>query len=48
MDGNHEFYGQNWDKHLDAMRVLAREHDIHYLENDAVVIGGVRFLGCAL
>lgn len=48
VDGNHEFYGQNWDKHIDAMRLLAREREIHYLENDAVVIGGVRFLGCAL
>jgi predicted phosphodiesterase len=48
VDGNHEFYGQNWDKHVDAMRQLAREREIHYLENDAVMIGGVRFLGCAL
>jgi hypothetical protein len=48
VDGNHEFYGQNWDKHVDAMRQLAREREIHYLENDAVVIGGVRFLGSAL
>lgn len=48
VDGNHEFYGQNWDKHGDAMRELAREHEIQYLEKDAVTIGGVRFLGCTL
>jgi predicted phosphodiesterase len=48
VDGNHEFYGQNWGKHIDAMRELARNREIHYLENDAVMIGGVRFLGCAL
>lgn len=48
VDGNHEFYGQHWDKHIDVMRVLAQEREIHYLENDVVTIGGVRFLGCAL
>lgn len=48
VDGNHEFYGQNWDKHVDAMRELARQREIHYLENDAITIGGVRFLGCTL
>lgn len=48
VDGNHEFYGQYWDRHLDAMRTRAAEHEIHYLENDSVTIGGVRFLGCTL
>jgi predicted phosphodiesterase len=48
VDGNHEFYGQNWDKHIDAMRLLAREREIHYLENDAITIGGLRILGCTL
>lgn len=48
VDGNHEFYGQHWDKHIDVMRKLAQDHQIHYLENDAVVIGSVRFLGCTL
>ena len=48
VDGNHEFYSQNWDKHIDVMRVLAAEREIHYLEKDSVVIDGVRFLGCAL
>jgi predicted phosphodiesterase len=48
VDGNHEFYSQHWDKHIEVMRTLAQDHEIHYLENDAVVIGGVRFLGCTL
>ena len=48
VDGNHEFYGQHWDKHIDVMRKLAQDHEVHYLENDAVVIDGVRFLGCTL
>ncbi|MFN9475427.1 metallophosphoesterase [Acidovorax sp.] len=47
-DGNHEFYGQHWDKHIDVMRKLAKDHEVHYLEDDAVVIDGVRFLGCTL
>ena len=48
VDGNHEFYSQHWDRHLDVMRTLATEHDIHYLENDTITINGVRFLGCSL
>lgn len=48
VDGNHEFYGQHWDKHIDVMRKLAQDHEVHYLENDSVVFGGVRFLGCTL
>ena len=48
IDGNHEFYGQHWDRHLDVMRTLATEHEIQYLENNSVTIGGVRFLGCTL
>lgn len=48
VDGNHEFYSQHWDKHIDVMRKLAQDHEVHYLENDTVLIGGVRFLGCTL
>ena len=48
VDGNHEFYSQHWDRHIDVMRKLASDYHVHYLENDAVVIDGVRFLGCTL
>lgn len=48
VDGNHEVYGQHWDRHQDVMRTLAAEREIHYLENDSVTIAGVRFLGCTL
>lgn len=48
IDGNHEFYGQHWDKHGDIMRQRAREREIHYLESEAVTIAGVRILGCTL
>lgn len=46
--GNHEFYGQRWEKNIDALRAAARGLDIHFLENEAVEIGGTRFLGCTL
>ena len=46
--GNHEFYGHDWDAHPDAMRAEAKRHRIHFLEDDAVVIDGVRFLGTTL
>lgn len=46
--GNHEFYGHHWTQHLDTMRDAAKVNDVHFLENDAVTIAGVRFLGCSL
>jgi Icc-related predicted phosphoesterase len=46
--GNHEFYGQHWDSTLMEMRVAAERSGVHFLEDDAVVIDGVRFLGTAL
>ena len=46
--GNHEFYRYDWDGHLLAMRAEAKRHRIDFLEDDAVVIGGVRFLGATL
>lgn len=46
--GNHEFYRGDWDDTLERLRDDARNTGIHFLENDAVVIGGVRFLGATL
>lgn len=46
--GNHEFYDGEYDETLLQMREAAREFGIHFLENDAIVIDGVRFLGCTL
>lgn len=46
--GNHEFYNGYWERTLDEMRQAAREFGVEFLENDAVEINGVRFLGCAL
>lgn len=46
--GNHEFYNGYWERTLDDLRQTAREFGVHFLENDAVEINGMRFLGCTL
>lgn len=48
VSGNHEFYGESLPALTDELRRLARGSNLHVLENDAVVIDGVRFLGCSL
>jgi predicted phosphodiesterase len=46
--GNHEYYGDDWDAFPPRLREEARAHGVHLLENDALVIDGVRFLGSTL
>jgi len=47
--GNHEFYDQEYHQCLADCRAAAEKHcRVHLLENDQVVIDGVRFLGCVL
>jgi len=47
--GNHEFYGEDIDRLTAALREKAHAHPgIHFLEQDAVVLGSVRVLGCTL
>ena len=46
--GNHEFYRRERTETLQQMRVAARELGVHLLDNDEVVIAGVRFLGSTL
>lgn len=48
--GNHEFYGDSVLEGIAWGRTAAEEYPgrMHFLENDSVVIGGVRFLGCTL
>jgi len=46
--GNHEFYSHHWDVALRVLRGEAQRLGIHFLENDDVVLDGVRFLGCSL
>lgn len=45
--GNHEAYGSALDDTVGALRA-AGGGNMHYLENDAFVFQGVRFLGCCL
>lgn len=46
--GNHEFYGSDRPEILDKLRREANTHKVHLLDNDMIVIGGVRFLGSTL
>ncbi|WP_427914829.1 metallophosphoesterase [Ramlibacter sp. MMS24-I3-19] len=46
--GNHEFYSGHWTATLEELRAAALMHGVQFLEDDQVVIGGVRFLGAAL
>lgn len=46
--GNHEYYGKQRQEALAMMRITARECDVHLLDDDELVIDGVRFLGCTL
>ena len=47
--GNHEFYGQGpMQRTLDRMREAAEGTHIHLLDDDVVVIDGVRFVGGTL
>ena len=46
--GNHEFYGHDLPGLTGRIRDAAIGSGVQVLENDEVVIGGVRFLGCSL
>jgi Icc-related predicted phosphoesterase len=46
--GNHEFYRRCLPDELLQARELARSFNVQILENDAVVLGGIRFAGCTL
>jgi predicted phosphodiesterase len=46
--GNHEGYGADFAHLVPEIRASAQRARIHYLENDELMINGVRFLGCCL
>ena len=46
--GNHEFYGGQIAALRQRMRATARRLGIHLLDNDALILDGVRFLGTTL
>jgi 3',5'-cyclic AMP phosphodiesterase CpdA len=46
--GNHEYYGHAIPELTDRLRDAADGSAVHVLEDDEVVVNGVRFLGCTL
>lgn len=46
--GNHEFYGRDRLETLSELRIAARECAVHFLDDEAIEIGGVRFIGATL
>ena len=46
--GNHEYFGGDWNLALKLMRSAAKECEVHFLEDEAVNVAGIRFLGCTL
>lgn len=46
--GNHEFYGHERRLVIEECRQVAKEEGVHFLDNDEVIIDGVRFLGSTL
>jgi predicted phosphodiesterase len=46
--GNHEFYGHSLPGLIGELRRAAADSSVHVLENDELILGGVRFLGCTL
>ena len=45
--GNHDFYGKDLDI-VDGLKRMASGTHVRVLERDAVVVAGIRFLGCTL
>lgn len=48
VSGNQEFYGHNADDLLAEMHVIARDLDIHFLEQEVLNFKGLRILGATL
>ncbi len=46
--GNHEFYGENLSQMTGQLRLAAEGTNVMFLENDQVLLGGIRFLACTL
>jgi Icc-related predicted phosphoesterase len=46
--GNHDVWGCSLPRGYEKMREAARGTNVHFLQNEQVVINGVRFLGCTL
>jgi 3',5'-cyclic AMP phosphodiesterase CpdA len=46
--GNHEFYGSSLQETVQELRRLAQGAGVHVLDNDRLVLDGIRFLGSTL
>lgn len=46
--GNHEFYGSSLQETVQQLRQLAHGTAVHVLDNDRLVLDGIRFLGSTL
>jgi predicted phosphodiesterase len=46
--GNHEFYDGSWETLRDELKRAAEGTAVRVLDDDALVLAGVRFLGCTL
>jgi Icc-related predicted phosphoesterase len=46
--GNHEYYRSAHPKLIHDLKAMTQGTNIHVLENDALELNGVRFLGCTL
>lgn len=46
--GNHEFYDRNFFETKSLLRIAARDTGVHFLDDEEVVLKGVRFLGSTL
>jgi predicted phosphodiesterase len=46
--GNHEFYGGSIDGVARELRALCSDSRVHLLDDDELVLGGIRFLGSTL
>ncbi|AIY40495.1 Ser/Thr protein phosphatase family protein [Collimonas arenae] len=46
--GNHEFYGRDLTGAVAELRTAAAASNVHILQQQSVVLDGVRFLGCTL
>jgi len=46
--GNHEFYGKIRGHVMSELLIAAKETGVHFLENEQIIINGIRYLGCTL
>lgn len=46
--GNHELYGSSREDVVGRLRAASEGSNVHVLEQDELLLGGVRFLGCCL